>query len=146
MRCIRFGVGMLLLLVGGASAVAADAEPAILWQDDVNEAWKTSQAQQRPMLLFVTASGCAYCSKMKRETYADRDVIADVSRHFVPATVDAGGQTSLIEKLGVRVFPTTLIIAPNAELLDAISGYVPAETLRNRIAGANQRLKQSAQR
>lgn len=95
--------------------------------------------EARPMLLFVTREGCLYCVRMKQQTYADAGVASEITRSFVATTVDGLQQQSLVRQLGVRVYPTTVIISPQNEVLDVIDGFVDSNVLRSRLAAVTSR-------
>lgn len=127
-----------LALVSVASAEDV-SQRLISWQPDVATAWTDSQTKQQPMLLYVKTEGCFYCTKMERETYASESVARCVSDGFIATSVDQSTIPELVKKLGIRVYPTTVIIAPNAQVLDSISGYVSAKDLQPRLDAAAKR-------
>ena len=78
---------------------------------------------------------------MKKNTYRDDGVVADIRQSFVSATVDAKTWTQFVERLGVRIYPSTVIISPDNKVLDRIGGYVEPKTLRARLDVASQRTR-----
>lgn len=125
-----------LMLLAGA-AVAGGGEPAgENWHRDWQSAWRDSQAQNRPMVLFVTMEHCHYCDKMSRETYGDASVIDDLASGFVPASINSDTHPNLMRKLNVDVFPTTVIMGSDAKVIDSMTGYVGPEQLRRRLKAA----------
>ncbi len=126
---------LLALLTIPAAPQSQAAEPtAIAWHSDVETAWKATQEQGRPLLIFVTAKQCTHCVKMKQATYADPTVAAAVNRSFVPLVLDGGSNSPLLKELGVTAYPATFIISGDAVVLDRVNGYVPPETLVKRLA------------
>ena len=106
----------------------------IQWYVDLDEAWKSTCESGRPMLLFVTLEKCAYCVKMKNGTYNDDGVVSAITDTFVPAQVDGRQFEELVVRLGIRVYPTTVIISPDREVIDRVNGYVSAKVLQARLA------------
>ncbi len=100
----------------------------------MTKAWKATQEQGRPLLVFVTAKQCAYCVKMKQATFADPNVAATINGSFVPLVIDGGGNSPLLKELGVTAFPATFVISGNAEVLDRVNGFVTADVLVKRLA------------
>jgi thioredoxin-related protein len=125
---------LALLTILTAPQARAAEKSAIAWHSDVETAWKTTQEQGRPLLVFVTAKQCAYCVKMKQATYADPNVAAAVNRSFVPLVLDGGSNLPLLKELGVTAYPATFIISGDAVVLDRVNGFVPPETLVKRLA------------
>jgi thioredoxin-related protein len=113
--------------------LAADEPAKLPWLHDVNAAWQETQTSRRPMLLFITTQGCTYCRLMERDTFSDGEVIAQIGQAFVPITIDAADQAAFVKKLGIRLYPTTVIIGPNSKVLDSISGYMKPQQLRTRL-------------
>lgn len=104
-------------------------------------AWTASQESNRPILVYVTMPQCPHCSKMIDSTYGCKEVDELVKGSF--ETVQAGRYThaTLISKLHVRWYPTTVLVGSNNKVLDIIEGYVDANTFQRRlqlgIASAN---------
>jgi thioredoxin-related protein len=123
-------VGMLLLVL--AAAAPAFGEP-IEWSHDVDAAWQRTVREGRPLLLFITRSRCKYCAQMKTATLVDVQVADQVMTGFVPVAIDPQSDPELIKELNVRSFPTTLIISPDALMLDQIKGYLPPADFQKRL-------------
>lgn len=126
--CLLFMI--VLIQTDSSSAVE---RVALAWHSDTNTAWKATQASNRPMLLFITMSNCSYCEKMKYVTYSDDSVISDIQNTFIPATVEGPSHPKLVEKLGIQVYPTTVIIGPDGRVLESITGYLEPQQLRRRL-------------
>jgi thioredoxin-related protein len=131
----RGAAALLAVLTVLPDSLARAAEKStIAWNSDVEAAWKKTQEQGRPLLIFVTAKQCAYCVKMKQATFADANVAAAVNRSFVPLVLDGGSNSPLLKDLGVTAFPATFIVSGDAVVLDRVNGFVPPETLVKRLA------------
>jgi hypothetical protein len=135
MRRSEHIAGVLFLLVTlMRGSLAGEVAGQLSWNRSVNEAWKKTQQDGRPLLVFVTRADCFYCVKMKGRTYNDSTVAALVNRSFVPLVLDGGtSPPPLLKELNVSVYPTTFIISPRAVILDRIDGYVAPEALCNRL-------------
>jgi thioredoxin-related protein len=123
-----------------ASAITLAAkEPArtsagLKWTGDLEAAWDASREQQRPLLLFVTMDGCAHCQKMKQTTLRDKDVQQDVQALFIPVAVNEKDAPELVKKLRLRLFPALVVIQPDGEVLESLSGYQTPKQLREKLA------------
>jgi protein disulfide-isomerase len=109
------------------------------WATNPNQAWKSAQVSQRPLLLFITTDNCVYCRKMEQDTFSNRRVAADIQNEFVAANVDAKTNPDLVRKLKVQSYPTTVIISPKAGVVDYIPGYVAPRELLTRLDVAARR-------
>lgn len=100
------------------------------------DAWTAAQESNRPILVYATAPNCPHCVRMINESFAASPVKRLAVESFETVYVDRAEQPDLAAKLKIRYFPTTIVVAPNNQVLDVIEGYVDAPTL-------NQRLKTS---
>jgi thioredoxin-related protein len=137
MRCIvnwRQSRGYLavVLVMLGPAAVASDVAK-VSWHTDVQTAWKATQKQGRPLLVFVTRADCYYCSQMKDRTYANLAVAGAINQSFVPLVLDGGGQTALLKELNVTSYPSTFVISPQAVIVARIDGYVAPDVFATRL-------------
>lgn len=123
-------------------APAAQPE-SVSWRENLQEATKEVAEQGRPMLLLFTMDGCGYCQLMKRTTYADRQVAASINSHFIPTRVNGQEHRRLAQRLGIRVYPTTVIISPENRVIDRFDGYVKAQALLPRLTTAAEPAKQA---
>ena len=121
----------------GAAPKASD-EHELFTYDDLDKAWQQVQKSHRPLLLFVSMNQCFYCEKMIKETYSHPEIVHGIRELFVTAAVVKEQKPEMIQHLGVRAFPTTLVIAPGGELIARIEGYADPKkfvlTLRPALA------------
>ena len=137
-RALRGAIGMLLIMGLGplvATGLAEDS-PAVKWQTDVDRAWRSTQKNRQPLLVFVSSKGCAPCQRMKTGTFADPKVARQISDAFVPVIVDGASRSPLLKDLNVKGYPATFIISPDAVVLDRIDGYVAPKQLAKRLSAA----------
>ncbi len=114
----------------------ADAPESSAWHADVHEAWQLAQAQQRPLLLYITMPGCGYCRKMEADTLRDPAIAEHIQQNFVAAHFDGQANPQLARRLGVQVYPTTVIVAPENRIIASIRGYVAPQQMQARLAAA----------
>jgi hypothetical protein len=104
-------------------------------------AWTASQDSNRPILVYVTMPHCPHCTKMVDGTYGCKEVEELVKGSFETVQASRYTHATLISKLHVRWYPTTVLVGPNNKVLDMIEGYVDANTFKRRlqvgIASAN---------
>lgn len=119
----------------GASHAAAQwpftGQPrdSVEWIEDAEEALRSAGASGRPILAYVTSDHCGYCRKMERDTWADAGVAGRVRAGFTPLRLSAGANATVVESLGVRAFPTTIVLSPEGRGLGVAEGYLPPEKL-----------------
>jgi len=128
-----FAVALPFLLSG---MIVAQEPVNATWQTDVNVAFKQSQATGKPLMLFFTADHCRYCVIMKQQTLDHPQVKSAIDQAFIPVLVHEKDNEVFCEKLGVKAFPTTMIVSPQAKILAIIGGYVKPADLRARLAAS----------
>jgi len=109
------------------------AADKVTWHEDVHRAWEISQAQNRPMLVFVTRKDCLPCAKMKVGTYTNGAVATAINDRFVALTLDAARPTPLLKDLAVKAYPATFVISPDAVILQRSDGFVSPEQRSARL-------------
>ena len=135
---------MALSTLMGSQVVHAADPPQVRWLSDVAEAWQMSQSHGRPLLVFVTQTGCLPCAKMKVNTFADPKVAARISQQFVALVIHADQPSALLKDLAVKAYPTTFVISPEAVILERIDGFMPPEKLAAKLAQADVASRQRA--
>ncbi len=133
MRIVSLFAFTLLTLSAAVPAAAENnAANTIAWSE-ITEAWNVVQQEQRPMLLYVTMDGCTYCDLMKKKTYTDPNVISEINTYFVAASANRTQRPDLVKKLGVRTFPTTIVISPKREVLGVMTGFVSSAEFQSKL-------------
>ena len=133
---------LVLISIFPLSMRHASAHEATLtgWTTDHREAWRSAQADQRPMLLYISSDNCVYCRKMVHDTLTEKAIAQQIQQQFVPVNLAAKDNRILVRKLRVKSYPTTVIISPRSVVLDYIPGFVSADELKMRLVTAVNRL------
>ena len=113
---------------------------------NVDHAWAAVQQLQRPLLLFVSTNNCYFCDKMEAETYIHPQIQTSLQTLFVTAKIKKEQNPQLVEQLGVRAFPTTLLIAPNGDLITRIEGFANPKKFVHKIRPALAELAKAGDR
>ena len=120
--------------LAGTAARAADGPPPgnVAWQDatsdaDIDKAFATAKAQNKPVLLYWGAVWCPPCNQLKA-TLFNRQDFAEQSRSFVPVHLDgdAPGAQKLGTKFKVVGYPTLILFSPDRKELTRLPGEVDA--------------------
>lgn len=114
-------------------AALVDAAP-ITWRGDAQIALREAAATGKPLLIEVGADWCHFCKKMEQETFSNPAIADHVRKCFVPVRIDADSDRAITKQLGVRTFPTTIVLSPQLELLASIKGFRSAQQLRSDLA------------
>jgi thioredoxin-related protein len=116
------------------SAVSPEGRPRTLFtQTSVEQAWKSAVAAKKPLLVMFTSDNCMYCEKMLHETYRHPAIERMLAGNAETVLAHSRDYKALAQKLGVRGFPSTLLVSPEGEVLDFMEGYVDAKDFADRV-------------
>ena len=96
-------------------------------------AWLAAQKSRRPILLFITMRGCLHCDRMVQSTYGSPLVRDMLTNRFETVYVDSAKSTTLVQKLAIRWYPTTVLVSSSGKEVDRIEGYCDASQLARRM-------------
>jgi thiol:disulfide interchange protein len=94
-----------------------------LWLTDMEQAIETATAQDKPILLYVSATWCSSCKQMQRSTFRDRDVI-ERAQEYVLLKVDVDEDPATARKFEVRFLPTMVVLTSDGAKLTTDRGYM----------------------
>lgn len=127
----------ILILLATCLPCAATADE-VAWQTDIDAAWAQAQRESRPLLVFAVRQNCKYCVLMKQRTYAAQQVAERVNDDFVPLFVDSHAEPEFMVELGVKAYPTTVIIAPDTTIVSSLKGYIQSPQFVQQLSAAQQ--------
>ena len=103
------------------------------WADDITSARKTAIESGKPMLMFFTAEWCVPCRIMKREVFADPEVMTKINANVIPVMIYEGepGANEAFKQYNVKGTPITILTDSQGEVIDyAVGGIDKAEFLK----------------
>ncbi len=107
---------------------------SVQWRKNFDAAVREAKAKNRPILVKFTAEWCTYCHKMERTTFKDDAIVAHVNGAFVPVIVDADDHEELMQAMGVKALPTTVLLSPDQRVLTKLKGYKKPDQLGPELA------------
>ena len=60
---------------------------------------------------------------MKQTTFRDKDVQRDIESWFVAVSLNVKDDPAFVKTLGIKIFPATVIIQPNGDVVESLRGY-----------------------
>lgn len=117
----------------GYTSRRSAASTVPVWELDVQKGAAMAREAGRPMLIRFTADWCGYCRKMKSEVFSQPGIQRDLARAFVTVELDADKNRELVQRLGIKSLPTTIILTPDMQIAERMEGYRSAEQLQVKL-------------
>lgn len=92
----------------------------------LEQANQLSAEQGKPVLVLATADWCGPCQALKRGALVDPGVVELISQRTIPVYLEESESIDDIRSLGVRAYPTTLIV-DQGEVIARIEGGASAD-------------------
>lgn len=111
-----------------------------MWQYNVTEAKEIAQDSNKNMVLFFTGTWCVPCKIMKREVFADSEVIEAMNASVIPVMIDIDDPNvqDLVKLYNIGGTPITLFTNAKGSVLDYAVGKMEKEDFLKMLAGVNQ--------
>ena len=90
-----------------------------------------AKTEDKPIFLYFHAEWCSYCTKLKKTTFKNKDVLEYLSRNFISISVDTDKKRELAVRWKVKGLPTLWFLKPDGSKISSIPGYVDAKQMIN---------------
>lgn len=119
-----------------AFVVFAESTPGWEWLD-FEEAYPEAIEQDKHLVINFYSTGCFWCRKMDKDTFADTAVVNRLESGFIGAKVNISsyrkvewqGQSitehNLARQFGVRGTPFTAFVDTTGKIVGSVPGYIP---------------------
>ena len=101
----------------------------IAWMPWGAPAFERAEAEDKPILLSISAVWCHWCHVMDETSYSDSGVIDAVNRDFVAVRVDNDRRPDVNARYNMGGWPTTAFLTPDGTTLTGAT-YLPPEQMR----------------
>ncbi|MEO6202515.1 MAG: DUF255 domain-containing protein, partial [Nitrospirales bacterium] len=91
--------------------------PIIQWHEWGNEAFGRAQAEDKLIILDLTAVWCHACHVMDQTTYANPRIVQLLNAKFIPVRVDTDQRPDLDARYRAGGWPTINVLLPTGEIL-----------------------------
>ena len=98
----------------------------IEWLPWARSTFDRAQAEDKPVLLSVSAAWCYWCHVMDETTYSDPDVQSLLARSFIAVRVDNDHRPDINARYNVGGWPTTAFLTPHGGLIGGAT-YLPPD-------------------
>ena len=141
------------LLLFPASGLASDqhepSAPVIHWSGWGAQAFERAQAEDKLILLDLTAIWCHACHVMDETTYVDPAVVELLNAEFIPVRVETDQRPDIAARYKHGGWPTTSVLLPSGEILFQANALPPdalLEVLRTSDAFYRENKRDMAER
>ena len=100
----------------------------INWRPWSEAAFSEAKAQDRPILLSISAVWCHWCHVMDETTYSSDRVIDLINSEYVPIRVDNDVRPDINQRYNMGGWPTTAFLTPSGDILTGAT-YLPPEQM-----------------
>jgi uncharacterized protein len=104
----------------------------IRWRPWSAEAFDEARAEDKPILLSISAVWCHWCHVMDETTYSTDGVIDLVNREYVPVRVDNDVRPDINQRYNMGGWPTTAFLTPQGDILTGFT-YVPPDQMTDAL-------------
>lgn len=119
-RCVHHVISWLLCVWSLAlfpPPVLSGASSTIQWLEWGDQAFDRAEAEDKLIVLDLTAVWCHACHVMDETTYADPLVVRVLNSEFIPVRVETDQRPDVEARYGRGGWPTTSILLPSGEIL-----------------------------
>ena len=102
------------------------------WMPWGEDAFARARAEDKPILLSISAVWCHWCHVMDETSYSDPAVIAAIKQLYVPVRVDNDKRPDVNARYNMGGWPTTAFLTPDGATL-AGATYLPPEQMRHAL-------------
>jgi len=98
----------------------------IAWANNITSTQTLTNNSNKNALLFFTAKWCVPCRIMKREVFADNEVMKVVNSEVIPVMIDIDNQNTkaLVKRYKIDATPTIVIVDSQGNVLDYAVGKI----------------------
>lgn len=98
----------------------------VVWADDVASAQELANDSGKNMLLFFTGKWCVPCRIMKREVFADKEVMKVINSQVVPVmiNIDDPKAEEVVKHYQVGGTPVLIFTDPQGKVIDYAVGKI----------------------
>ena len=98
----------------------------INWLPWTHSTFERAQAEDKPVLLSISAAWCHWCHEMDEATYSDADVQTLLERNYLAVRVDNDHRPDINSRYNVGGWPTTAFLTPHGGLIGGAT-YLPPD-------------------
>lgn len=97
-----------------------------IWSSDMELSKEMANNSNKNIMVFFTGKWCSPCRIMKREVFADNEVMEAIDEKFVRVeiNIDEPNSQALVKQYNIGATPTTIFIDPTGKVIDYAVGKI----------------------
>ena len=99
----------------------------IEWQEWDEAAFAKAQAEDKPVLLSISAVWCHWCHVMDETSFSDPEVIGLINQHFIPVRVDNDQRPDINSRYNMGGWPTIAFLTPHGDVITGATYMAPQQ-------------------
>ncbi len=109
----------------------------VKWADNMASAQELAASSDKDVMLFFTGQWCVPCRIMKREVFADKEVLKAINHQIIPVEIDIDDPTTaeIVKQYNIGATPITVFTNPKGEVLDYSVGKMSKEKFLEMLRG-----------
>ncbi len=117
------------------------AETPVQFFKSWDQAGAESKRTGRRVLAVFTGDHCGWCRVLENRTFTDAEVVK-LSKHFVPVALNTGHEENarLVDQYGIDAIPRSVVLTADGQVVDKLSGYIPAAEYASWLEQARTRV------
>lgn len=100
----------------------------IVWTP-MSEGLERAKSEDKHIFLYFYADWCTYCTKLKKTTFRDKEVLAALAQDFVSISVNTDKHREMAKQWRVTGLPSLWFLKPDGTRIGNIPGYIPARSM-----------------
>ena len=108
----------------------ANRASEIAWRPWSEAAFAEAKAQDKPVLLAISAVWCHWCHVMDETSYSVPEIIEKINESYVPVRVDNDERPDVNRRYNMGGWPTTAFLTPDGEIIHGGTYIAPEEMFR----------------
>ncbi len=111
----------------------------ITWAEDFASAQRQADVSDKPIILYFTATWCVPCRVMKRQVWADSQVMKLVNAEFVPVAIDVDEpkNADVMAAYNIKGSPVTIVCDSHGKALNWRAGGISKSVFLELLDSSN---------
>lgn len=101
----------------------------IKWNNNLDDALKQSQKENKNIFIYFGAEWCGYCKSLEKDTFTNPQLAKKLNNEYICVKVDTDENPDLASKYNVKGLPTLMILDSEGNPIKTIPGFATPEEL-----------------